>query len=160
MSNWIVFAGSLVFLIAVVLAVVGAVRVTIGWRRFRAAQWSAWIQATEAASASATAGAGAAQTPGTTGAGATQTPGTTGAGATLTPGATGAEVTPTPGAADAETSVSEVSTVQLVAAWVFAGVMISGLFHGWLILTAILLVVSGAIALLADQFTVTRRGVQ
>lgn len=149
MSNWIVFAGSLVFLIAVVLAVVGAVRVTIGWRRFRAAQWSAWIQATEAASASATAGAGA-----------TQTPGTTGAGATLTPGATGAEVTPTPGAADAETSVSEVSTVQLVAAWVFAGVMISGLFHGWLILTAILLVVSGAIALLADQFTISRRGVQ
>ena len=149
MSNWIVFAGSLVFLIAVVLAVVGAVRVTIGWRRFRAAQWSAWIQATEVASASAAAGAGA-----------TQTPGTTGAGATLTPGTTGAEVTPTPGAADAETSVPEVSTVQLVAAWVFAGVMISGLFHGWLILTAILLVVSGAIALLADQFTVTRRGVQ
>lgn len=147
MSNWIVFAGSLVFLIAVVLAVVGAVRVTIGWRRFRAAQWSAWIQATEAASASA-------------GAGATQTPGTTGAGATLTPGTTGAEVTPTPGAADAETSVPEVSTVQLVAAWVFAGVMISGLFHGWLILTAILLVVSGAIALLADQFTISRRGVQ
>lgn len=149
MSNWIVFAGSLVFLIAVVLAVVGAVRVTIGWRRFRAAQWNAWIQATEAASASAAAGAGAAQTPGTTG-----------AGATLTPGTTGAEVTPTPGAADAETSVPEVSTVQLVAAWVFAGVMISGLFHGWLILTAILLVVSGAIALLADQFTISRRGVQ
>ena len=138
MSNWIVFAGSLVFLIAVVLAVVGAVRVTIGWRRFRAAQWSAWIQATEAASASAAAGAGATQTPGTT----------------------GAEATPTPGAADAETSVPEVSTVQLVAAWVFAGVMISGLFHGWLILTAILLVVSGAIALLADQFTISRRGVQ
>ena len=149
MSNWIVFAGSLVFLIAVVLAVVGAVRVTIGWRRFRAAQWSAWIQATEVASASAAAGAGAAKTPGTTG-----------AGATLTPGTTGAEVTPTPGAADAETSVPEVSTVQLVAAWVFAGVMISGLFHGWLILTAILLVVSGAIALLADQFTISRRGVQ
>ena len=149
MSNWIVFAGSLVFLIAVVLAVVGAVRVTIGWRRFRAAQWSAWIQATEAASAPAAAGAGA-----------TQTPGTTGAGATLTPGTTGAEVTPTPGAADAKTSVPEVSTVQLVAAWVFAGVMISGLFHGWLILTAILLVVSGAIALLADQFTISRRGVQ
>lgn len=138
MSNWIVFAGSLVFLIAVVLAVVGAVRVTIGWRQFRAAQWSAWAQATEAASVAATADAGATQTPGTT----------------------GAEATPTPGAADAEMGVPEVSTVQLVTAWVFVGVMISGLFHGWLILTAILLVVSGAIALLADQFTVTRRGVQ
>ena len=147
MSNWIVFAGSLVFLIAVVLAVVGAVRVTIGWRRFRAAQWSAWAQATEAASVAATADAGA-----------TQTPGATSAGATQTPGATGAEATPPPEAADAGMSVPEVSTVQLVAAWVFVGVMISGLFHGWLILTAILLVVSGAIALLADQFTVTRRG--
>ena len=160
MSNWIVFAGSLVFLIAVVLAVVGAVRVTIGWRQFRAAQWSAWAQATEAASVAATADAGATQTPGATSAGATQTPGAAGAGATLTPGTTGAEATPTPGAADAEMSVPEVSTVQLVAAWVFVGVMISGLFHGWLILTAFLLVVSGAIALLADQFTVTRRGVQ
>lgn len=138
MSNWIVFAGSLVFLIAVVLAVVGAVRVTIGWRQFRAAQWSAWAQATEAASVAATADAGATQTPGTT----------------------GAEATPPPEAADAGMSVPEVSTMQLVAAWVFVGVMISGLFHGWLILTAILLVVSGAIALLADQFTVTRRGVQ
>lgn len=138
MSNWIVFAGSLVFLIAVVLAVAGAVRVTIGWRQFRAAQWSAWMQAMEEASTAATAGAGATQTPGTT----------------------GAEATPSSGAADAGMSVPEVSTVQLVAAWVFVGVMISGLFHGWLILTAILLVVSGAVALLADQFTVTRRGVQ